>query len=1372
MIKRNEGLIFNINIYYNIIAISLLWQSIFCFKSIYAENITEVSGLVVDGSTNTVIDRAVNNVPIINIASPNANGVSLNNFSDYNVTNENQIINNYKGLATDTKLSGQIYGNPNFNQSGINEAKIIINQVTGNNRSNINGITEIAGRNADIIIANGNGIDIKGASYINTARLSFITGIVNIDKKGGIDYFTLSSKENADITIDGLNNDNYNNLGLDASKVDYVDIITRSAKIAGDIYVDKELNFGLGNDNYDYNNNIISSNANSGMASKPFFALDSSDLGGMYVGKIILTANENGVGVRVRGDISTNIDDIIFNVDGNIDYERLNSARNINLNSKNGKITQGLYHNSLRQAITNSKGDIILSANNGIDIADLANLYAAQSIYLNSANNIVKNSGKIRSDALMQNNGGIFINANFFENNFNIFSSNNLGITADNIVNNSYGNIESLKSMTINAGKFINSSIIRSGLDINIKSSDDFFDNGQIKAVGNLSIIANNGINYHNIYSGGDLSIINNNGDIRQSLQSYSLGRIDIANNGGNIYFGSSDGKSENGNLYSIYAKSNINIVTKGNIINNSKIYSEDNIMITAQNLVNGASIISFNNKIPNNSSLANLTVNLDNDFTNYGLILSSHNINLNIDGNITNDANSGSAEIFALKGDINISGKIYNTDFGNINKYDLFYLSFDKSSEIWDDLIANKYIDYNGNITDIFKDLGDSSSMIIKPSLAIYKQAIFDLINNLSVKIVKNGRGDNSLELIARNFDSSATDIYNYLLESKYIDSNGKILQKFYIDTSNIGGDGIILGSNNDISFLKNDIYQLLQDARNGKIIENIFLDIDEISNKDLSSTLINQLRNKGYIDENGNVTKIFNDIKNADELDLTAEFSYYKQDIYNKINSTRLINKVLVSNFDNINYIANSTINNANQLYIQLQKEGFIDDNGNITDKFYINPIFSKESPLIDYQNIVTNILSNINQATISDISFRKINKSLDNSASRLFSHLIAAGYLNSDGTKGDNFNFVNESDFANNFSFVANGGEYEKVRTSIWNKLIKENNDYIFQISDFLGQDFDSNILYDERQILMNDLIKNGYLSSNGDIKQSFYNLSDNYNNFNLDYNFLVFRNEIIDLLSTASKTQSMITNQNFSNIAQNSTKENAEQIFNQMLASSYIDSRGNFTQKLVDEVINYQGTDTEKSSQLKLGSLQNYASGVYQQIKANNGIKSVKNYNNKIENLNGASITSSFGDINIKSLTVNNIAKDNKNIILDPESAVNRTLHRSINWAWKGTVLWGYDTIFSNLDSNQSQIKAGNNINITADNIFNNSSNILAGNNIEIKVGTLSNSRTQFTSSIPYIYETHWKKCKKFGGCDSGRYYNTYQNRFKTSLKDIF
>ena len=136
--------------------------------------------ITVDGSTNTSVDRAANNVALVNIAAPNANGLSHNKFTDYNVNSSGLILNNAIGNTNgvvNTQISGLINDNANLRNSGA--ALVILNEVTSNNVSRINGYTEIAGKKADLILANPNGFVMNGSGFINVSKLTAVAGSSN-----------------------------------------------------------------------------------------------------------------------------------------------------------------------------------------------------------------------------------------------------------------------------------------------------------------------------------------------------------------------------------------------------------------------------------------------------------------------------------------------------------------------------------------------------------------------------------------------------------------------------------------------------------------------------------------------------------------------------------------------------------------------------------------------------------------------------------------------------------------------------------------------------------------------------------------------------------------------------------------------------------------------------------------------------------------------------------------------------------------------------------------------------------------------------------------------------------------------------------------
>ena len=81
-------------------------------------------------------------LPVVNIAAPNAAGLSHNQYQQFNVDPSGAILNNAQKL-TSTQLGGYINGNPNL---GGGAAKTILNEVTSTNPSCLNGYLEVAGQ--------------------------------------------------------------------------------------------------------------------------------------------------------------------------------------------------------------------------------------------------------------------------------------------------------------------------------------------------------------------------------------------------------------------------------------------------------------------------------------------------------------------------------------------------------------------------------------------------------------------------------------------------------------------------------------------------------------------------------------------------------------------------------------------------------------------------------------------------------------------------------------------------------------------------------------------------------------------------------------------------------------------------------------------------------------------------------------------------------------------------------------------------------------------------------------------------------------------------------------------------------------------------
>ncbi|HDJ8516237.1 TPA: filamentous hemagglutinin N-terminal domain-containing protein, partial [Escherichia coli] len=172
-------------------------------------------GAVITPQNGAGMDKAANGVPVVNIATPNGAGISHNRFTDYNVGKEGLILNNATGKLNPTQLGGLIQNNPNLKAGG--EAKGIINEVTGGNRSLLQGYTEVAGKAANVMVANPYGITCDGCGFINTPHATLTTGRPVMNADGSLQALEVTE---GSITINGA--------GLDGTRSDAVSIIARA----------------------------------------------------------------------------------------------------------------------------------------------------------------------------------------------------------------------------------------------------------------------------------------------------------------------------------------------------------------------------------------------------------------------------------------------------------------------------------------------------------------------------------------------------------------------------------------------------------------------------------------------------------------------------------------------------------------------------------------------------------------------------------------------------------------------------------------------------------------------------------------------------------------------------------------------------------------------------------------------------------------------------------------------------------------------------------------------------------------------------------------------------------------------------------------
>ncbi len=271
------------------------------------------AGIVADhgapGHQQPTITQTASGIPQVNIQTPSAGGVSHNTYSQFDVGNQGVILNNAHNNVQ-TQLGGMVAGNPWLAKG---EARIILNEVNSRNPSQLNGFVEVAGKKAQVVIANPSGISCDGCGFINANRATLTTGQPQM-KNGSLTGFSV---ERGEIQVTGK--------GMDASRTDYTDIIARSVKINAGIWA-QDLKVTTGRNNVDIAHGQTEKKA-ADASSQPQVALDVASLGGMYAGKIRLVGTETGVGVRNAGHIGAQAGAVTLTADGRIENSGSISAK-------------------------------------------------------------------------------------------------------------------------------------------------------------------------------------------------------------------------------------------------------------------------------------------------------------------------------------------------------------------------------------------------------------------------------------------------------------------------------------------------------------------------------------------------------------------------------------------------------------------------------------------------------------------------------------------------------------------------------------------------------------------------------------------------------------------------------------------------------------------------------------------------------------------------------------------------------------------------------------------------------------------------------------------------------------------------------------
>ncbi|PYB88720.1 hemagglutinin [Pseudomonas koreensis] len=436
----------------------------------------QADGIVV-ANPNTTLDRAGNGVPIVNIATPNASGLSHNQFHDYNVGAQGVILNNGATQTSNTQLGGHVIGNPNLKNSG--SAQAILNEVISGNPSQLRGYTEVAGQSARVIVANPYGITCNGCGFINAPRVTLTTGKPVLEN-GRLDRFQV---DQGSVAIEGA--------GINATNIDRFEIITRSAKINAQIQA-QNLTIVAGRNDVNADSLNATARADDGSA-KPQLAIDSSALGGMYAGAIKLVGTEAGVGVKLDGKLIASGGDIQLDANG-----------------------------QLSLADTSATGAVNVKA---ASLDAQAPIYAGTSLNVQTQGNLTNRQTLAARDSVVLSAGGQLTNAGAIEAGVNADGGRNsngdLSLRAQNL-NNSGKSLSASRNLTVNAAQTLNNQNgLLSGQTTSITAGTlDNRNAGKVLGNNSLTLTANQVLNNQGtLTSNGKLTgnigqLINSNGEL------------------------------------------------------------------------------------------------------------------------------------------------------------------------------------------------------------------------------------------------------------------------------------------------------------------------------------------------------------------------------------------------------------------------------------------------------------------------------------------------------------------------------------------------------------------------------------------------------------------------------------------------------------------------------------------------------------------------------------------------------------------------------------------------------------------------------------------------------------------------------------------
>ena len=419
--------------------------------------------ITVDGTTATSTTTNANGSITVDIAPANGAGTSLNRYNDFNV--------DLPGVNLDNTAVG---------------AQTIVNEVTSSRPSNINGALNVLGNQADVIIANPNGITVNGGSFSNTGNVGLVTGNVTLDALGRAS----TQVRGGQITIDSQ--------GLSGT-INELDLIAKNIRVNGNIQGANpdsiaSLNFYAGDSDTTFDPNrslpnvfpwadVTSVGGNNAGA----ISVDITRPSSIAAGSIRIGVTDQGAGVRIAGNALASSGSFRITTDGKLVTTGADIVANSAVDIRAGEVAFS-SDNQQTTITSQTSGVVVETTSGGINLGDSrlqgeivssSNLGSAGGITLISSAGVIQSSQDSEHDAgLISNQDGIaiFAQGDFLLEETNVNSGEDFVITTT-------GKID------------VNQSVVNTEGDISLLATEEVaILSSQLTAEDNISVTASSAL--------------------------------------------------------------------------------------------------------------------------------------------------------------------------------------------------------------------------------------------------------------------------------------------------------------------------------------------------------------------------------------------------------------------------------------------------------------------------------------------------------------------------------------------------------------------------------------------------------------------------------------------------------------------------------------------------------------------------------------------------------------------------------------------------------------------------------------------------------------------------------------------------------------